>query len=357
MITLRLILASIMMLSFAGCFDKKDKKLSHIDEKYVAAVVKDELSLPGNVFAMDLKGGYSGAQLFAVTSESKKYVARFISHKSQKGRDLEIHNLKIASDAGYGPQVYFSDTSRGIVIMEYLSGKKVLQEDLLLDQFYVELANLLRKIHQGPAFENSDFNVFNRINIGIQKNKAKYSDYVPLTKIEQVFTTVHQALLPHLTTNIPCHNDLHGGNLIFLGNEFKAVDYEDAGQGDPYFDVATVASYFYSDSDHEKVLIETYLGRQPSAAENAKFYLMKQVILLKWAFGWLKRVPAETIRKYGLIAAPTFIDFVKEIRSIDLSKPENGLLLLKTFFSQVLDNVESQEFKDAVDVLRGLDIK
>ncbi len=169
--------------------------------------------------------------------------------------------------------------------------------------------------------------------------------------MSESLSTIHQALLPHLTTNIPCHSDLHGGNLIFLGNEFKAVDYEDAGQGDPYFDVATVASYFYSDSDHEKILIETYLGRQPSAAENAKFYLMKQVILLKWVFDWLKRVPAETIQKYGLITAPTFIDFVKEIRSIDLSKPENGLLVLKTFFSQILDNFESQEFKNAIDVL------
>jgi|SaaInlLV_10m_DNA_2_1039722.scaffolds.fasta_scaffold00403_9 thiamine kinase-like enzyme len=328
-----------------------------IDEKHAASVLKDKLSIPGNVSAQKLKGGLSSAMLFIATDGLKKYVVRFIKHRHQKSREKEIYNLKIASNEGYGPQIYFADPSRGIVIMEYLAGKTISYQDLQSDQLYVALAHLLQKIHQGQAFKDSGYNVFKRINKGIQINKPNYSDYVPLTKVEHVVTVIHQALLPHLTTT-PCHKDLHGGNLIFLGNEFKAIDYGNAGPGEPYFDVATIATYFCSEPAHEKVFFAMYLGRQPSAAEGAKLYLMKQVVLIKWALGALRRLSPESLHQYKSIKAPSIKDLLMENlkNTLDLSKPENNLKLLKALFKKVFDNFESQEFHSAVNVLSKKDI-
>jgi hypothetical protein len=136
-----------------------------------------------------------------------------------------------------------------------------------------------------------------------------------------------------------------------LGNEFKAIDYEDAGLGDPYFDVAKVA-IFYAKPIREKVLFTTYLGRKPSATENAKLYLMKQVVLIKMILDFLGRLSEKNVHQYGLIKTPS-TDFVRECfeLKIDLSKSENSLKFLKALLTQVFSNFESQEFKDAVNVL------
>lgn len=109
-----------------------------IDEEYAALVVKSELSLTGSVSAQALMGGYSGAKLFAVISDTQKYVIRFSADNvSQEVRQREIYNFKVASDEGYGPHVYYTDPFRGILIMEYLSSKIITTQDLQLDQFYV----------------------------------------------------------------------------------------------------------------------------------------------------------------------------------------------------------------------------
>jgi len=325
-----------------------------IDEKYAAAMVKDKLSLSGNVSAQKLGGGFGSTLKFLVTDGLKKYSIRFITNRSQQDREWEIYNFKIASDEGYGPQVYFVDLSRGIIIMEYLSDKKISSQDLQSDQFYVALAHLLQKIHHGQAFKDQGYDVFKKISKAIKINEPKYSNYVPLAKVQQIITVIHRALLPHLTI-APCHNDLHGGNLIFLGNKFKAIDYGDAGLGDPYFDVATVVASFSPDVAHEKLLLETYLGRQPSATEAAKLYLMKQVILIKWAFDALYRLRSspEIVHQYGVIKAPAFVDWVRKYfeGKIDLSKSETNLGLLKALLNQVFDNFESQKFHNAVNLV------
>jgi hypothetical protein len=97
--------------------------------------------------------------------------------------------------------------------------------------------------------------------------------------------------------------------------------------------VATIAAFFCFEPVHEKVLFTTYLNRQPSAIEKAKLYLMKQVVLIKWALDALNRLSPENIAQYGLIKdAPSIKDFVRDSLDgkLDLSVPENNLKLLKT---------------------------
>lgn len=325
-----------------------------IDEKYAAEVVKDELSISGNVSAQKLKGGLSNANLFLVTDDSKKYVIRFTQNESKNRRDLEIFYLKAAANGGYGPQVYFADSSQGIVIMEYLSGKKISYEDLQSDQSYVALAHLLKKIHHGQAFRNIGYNIFDRIDKVIQSNKFKCRSDIPLTEVEYILTMIRQALLPHLTT-APCHNDLVLGNLISEGDEFKAIDYVASGLNDPYFDLATVASQtgFYSNPDHEKILFATYLGRAPSETEEAKLYLMKQVVLIKWAFDALNRLTPENVHQYGQIEAPPLKDLTRELidGNFDLSEPKNNVMFLKAHLNQVSEISNSQEFRNSLTLL------
>lgn len=155
-------------------------------------------------------------------------------------------------------------------------------------------------------------------------------------------------------TVAPCHNDLHPRNLCFFENEFKAFDYGTAGPGEPYLDVLSVLAYFHAKSIHEKILLTAYLGRSPSAADEAKLYLMAQAVLIRLGFDALGRLSPEDVHRYDLIQATEFKSFFNDYIEwkIDLSEPENNLKLLKIFFTQVLNNFESQEFKNVLGALK-----
>ena len=275
--------------------------------------------------------------------------------ESQNSWGREIHNMKIAEKGGYGPKIVFADPYRGIVITEYLLAKKITPQDFQKNQIYIELAHLLQKIHQGEPFDNPSFyDPFKWIDHELNTYTAKYGTYLPLNRVKEILHVIQEAILPYRTT-APCHNDLNAGNLMFLGQEFKAIDYEDAGPGDPLYDVGTVSADLNSVSDpiHENLFLSTYLGRQPSEKENAIIYLMRQVVYISWAFHAIDRLPSQKIKQYEQTRVPSLKEYSKEQleSKSDLTIPENSLRELKILFNQVLNESLSQEFKNAINIL------
>lgn len=324
-----------------GCSAKRD-------ERYAKELVEQKLSLSGEVSAQRLGGGMSGALVFLVTNDSNKYVAKFFKNKRAGKR--EIYNTCIASDCGYGPKVYFSDASKGVLVYEYISGKKISLEDLQTDDLYLKLAHLLQNIHHGKKFQGT-YDVFRRINRTIKESREKCKGHISLPKIEATLGIIQQALAHH-TCAAPCHNDLFGGNIVFTNHECKAIDYGDAGENDPYYDVATVADYF-SNETKETFFLTTYLGREPSSIEKAKFYLMKQVVLLKWMSDRLDNLSKDEMQQYDKLVLPPRDEFIKMCfeGKMDISKTEWALLDLKELVNEFLKNTTSIEFSAAVHSL------
>lgn len=325
---------------------------SRIDKKFVEKVLRKEISIKGNLSTKELAGGYSENLVYFSTDGKDKYIVKFFKNISHGIR--EIYNSQVASKDEAGPKVYFADPSKGILVMEYLSTRKISEKDLL------PLAVLLQKIHKGNRFDNYKYDPFKRIEDHIQLNQSKSRHILPLIEMEEIVKNIHQILIPYLI-EVPCHNDLHLDNLMFLEKEVKAIDYMDAGQNDPYYDVATVAStaFVYANPLHEKVLFEAYLGYQPSAKEKAKLYLMKQIVLIKWALDALDRVSEDDISKYSTVDAVSLQDIAISVleKDLNMSDPEHNLIFLKAIIHQILKNVESKEFYDAVTLLRIGNVK
>jgi aminoglycoside phosphotransferase (APT) family kinase protein len=323
-----------------------------INEAYAAKLLKDSLSIPGNVTAEKLGGGFSGTQLFVATADSKKYVVRFLVNKSLEERNQEIAILHVASQAGYGPHIYFADSDQAAVIMEFLTPQPISPELWQSDVLYKLLAQFLQKIHRGPKFEHTqDRNVFTTIHTLVQNLQSKSSNAIPLAKIEALTQCIHKVLAPHLTL-VPCHNDLHPRNLIFLGDRFKAVDFENASQADPYFDIAMVAVFYCEKPSYEHILLSTYLGREPSQTEVAKLYLMKQVAWMYAALCFLTMVP-EQLPHYEGVLAPSYLDFMTEASAgkFNLDTPEHKLIFAKVMINHAFMNSETQEFSDAANLM------
>jgi thiamine kinase-like enzyme len=146
--------------------------------------------------------------------------------------------------------------------------------------------------------------------------------------------------------------DIQPNNLIYLGNEFKAVDYESAAQSDPYFDVATVAIYYCFNPKFEHVLFTTYLERQPSEQETAKLYLMKLVAEIHYGLIFLK-LGIQYIDQYAILSVPSYWEFLSTLgkEKVDLDEPKYKMSMAKILINDVVANFESQEFRDAIRVL------
>ena len=235
-------------------------------------------------------------------------------------------------------------------ICEYLLGKKILVQDLDSDGLYEKLAHLLRKIHYGKNFQGT-YDVFRRIGFIIQNSSEKCKEWPPLKKIETTVIEIQQTLARH-TYAAPCHNDLYNGNIVFTEQECKAIDYGDAGQNDPYYDLATVAATFPNKAK-EILFLTTCLGRPPSPVESAKFYLMKQIVLIKWMCDRLKDLSTEQMLQYDKTILPPKEELMRMYfeEELNMGKAECAILNLKDLVTEFLENSTSAEFTQSMTLL------
>lgn len=86
---------------------------------------------------------------------------------------------------------------------------------------------------------------------------------------------------------------------------------------------------------------------------------MKQFVLIKWIFDGLARLSKEDMQQYDHIKAISYVDCFKEFitGNLDIRKPEGSLKVLKSMINQVLENFESQELKNAIQLLSYSHVK
>jgi len=344
--TVKLCTITAMLLALCSC------KTRHIDGKYAASVVKDKLSLPGNVTAQALKGGMSGAKLFTVTDGAKKYVIRFMTHKTPEKCLAEMRGFRTASENGYGPHIYFMDEKDAVIIMEYISSQPITYQQLQSKELYSMLGHLLKKIHSSQSLQKAT-DAINRSRRKL-RNITHHGAIIPLESIEKNLAIIQKTVTPYIVS-APCHLGLNPDNLIFFGDGLKAIDYGTAAQSDPYFDIATVSLFYCLDPNHEEILLRTYLERKPTLKEKARLYLMKQVALINFGSNLLKKIDPK-MPFYKTLKIPSYKALLKEwwLKNVTLNKPESLLKFGRAMINQAIENFESQEFSNAVRLLKNV---
>jgi len=342
--TIKLCTITAMLLALCSC------EIRRIDEKYAASVVKEKLSLTGAVTAQALKGGMSGAKLFTVNDGAKKYVIRFMTHGTPERCLEEMRGFGTASENGYGPHVYFMDEKDAVIIMEYISSQPITYQQLQSTELFSMLGHLLKKMHSSQSLQKTT-DAINRVKRKLHKI-TQHGAIIPLERIENNLSIIQQTVTPYIVS-APCHLGLNPDNLVFFGDGFKAIDYESAAQSDPYFDIATVSLFYCLDSNHEEILLKTYLERKPTLKEKARLYLMKQVALINFGSNLLRKIDPK-MPFYKTLKIPSYKACLKEwwLKNITLNKPESRLKFGRAMFDKAIKNFESQEFKDAIRILR-----
>jgi thiamine kinase-like enzyme len=73
---------------------------------------------------------------------------------------------------------------------------------------------------------------------------------------------------------VPCHNDLLNANFLVRDGRVLIVDYEYAGMGDPFFDLANLSVNNGISEDAQAALLELYFGEVTTACA-ARLALMR----------------------------------------------------------------------------------
>jgi thiamine kinase-like enzyme len=211
----------------------------------------------------ELSGGLTNRNV-KVTTPDGVYVARCCDTTSNLlgiDREQEFFNTKAAEAAGVGAPVVDYVPELGILLLGYLEGTTLGNDDFQRPGVVAKAAKAIRTLHQGPRFMG-DFNMFERqpsYLSTVQQNGFKipndYLDYAGhFARIEAVLSVGEQ-------TTVPCNNDLLAGNFIEDGDKVWLIDYEYSGNNDPCFELGNVWSECGLSLDQLDELVTTYYGR------------------------------------------------------------------------------------------------
>ena len=189
----------------------------------------------------DLSGGLTNRNV-KVTTPDGVYVARCTDTSSNLlgiDRDSELYNTRAAERAGVGAPVIDYRPDLGILLLGYLNGKTLCNDDFQRPGVVAKVAAGCRTLHGGPRFRGR-FDMFERQPSylkTVQDNGFKIPhDYL---EYADTFDEIQSALAADKTT-VPCNNDLLAGNFIEDGERVWIIDYEYSGNNDPCFELGNI---------------------------------------------------------------------------------------------------------------------
>ena len=215
---------------------------------------------PDQELEIEPLGGGITNHNFVVRVDGKAYVLRIAGEDTELlgiDRVAEHEAARIAAGLGVGPEVV--DFVEGSLITRFVDGGIIPIEVIRRPEGLREVAGLLRRIHEGPPFP-STFDAF-RVVEAYRRTAEAHGVRIPpqyaeaKTRADEIERTL--GTRPAL----PCHNDLLNANFIRSPAGIRIVDWEYAGMGDRFFDLANFSVNHELSEAESDSLLHAYFGQ------------------------------------------------------------------------------------------------
>ena len=215
--------------------------------------------------ASPLRGGMTN-QNYRVDVGKKSYALRVSGDKTDLlgiNREYEYRTQTIAGELGIAPEVVAFIEPEGYLVTKFIEGRPIPAEELKQPENLARVASILNEIHAMPSIPGvfSPFLVVrNYTKIAIEQN-VTFPE-----KFDWLISQMNDAEAAMMNTSRiqrPCHNDLLNGNFL-LGNKLYVLDWEYAGMGDVFFDLANFSNNHELTEDEDHFLLDCYFGRVSS---------------------------------------------------------------------------------------------
>ncbi len=200
-----------------------------------------------------------------------------------------------ASQTGVGPEVVHFLPDEGILVTRFIAGRCLSPEEQPGPELMERVVQSMHRYHAGPAFEGL-FSPFRTVEEYLRVAR-RHGTPLPedIDRIHAQISEIEACVRRARTILRPCHNDLWGPNLIDDGSQVRIVDWEYAGMGDTFFDLANFAIYHSASDLDDSILLRLYFGETSDVAL-ARLKLMKIAAQLREAMWYVVAVNLTTAR-------------------------------------------------------------
>lgn len=179
----------------------------------------------------------------------------------QLDRRSEAHVLKLVEQAGIGAEVVWCAPESRLLITRTLPGRDWEEHQAREPRNIARLAAVLRHLHALP-FTNDIHRIELRAvlqgywqALEPTRQDASLRDAERRAHALQLAQAADARALRCL-----CHTDLHHFNIVDDGHRLWILDWEYAGIGDPYFDLASLCCWHRYDAALRRTLVLEYFG-------------------------------------------------------------------------------------------------
>lgn len=183
-------------------------------------------------------------------------------------RANEYAATRAAAEIGIAPAVMAFIEPEGYLIARFIQGREIPAEEMREHKALEEVARTLKKLHALPPVR-ATFSPFAVVREYDRLARAHGVTAFPENygglreRMDEIEVTLAQDALPPVL----CHNDLLNGN--FLRDEqgmLRILDWEYAGMGDPFFDLANFAAHHELTDEQIRMLLNFYWGEESPQA-------------------------------------------------------------------------------------------
>lgn len=232
--------------------------------------------------ATPLPGGITNVN-YRVDVDGEAFVVRLEGQGTARlgiDRRRERQCLIAAGRTGVGPAVVYCPPAGGILVTRFIEGRRLSAEQMRRPETIARVVRSFHLYHGGPAFDG-DFSPFRTLEVYLREARTHRAP-VPddIDRLYDRAAEIESALRPGWPAGQPCHNDLWGPNLIDDGALVRIVDWEYAGMGNIYFDLANFAIHHAFSDIEDEALLRAYFG-EVSDASVARLNLLKAIAELR----------------------------------------------------------------------------
>jgi thiamine kinase-like enzyme len=238
-------------------------------------------ALPGwdradTVRSTSLSAGITNRNYLLESGDERVVVRVFGADTELLGIDRVAEDVaaRAAADAGVGPPVLAFLPEAGCLITRFVDGAPVPVEDLEREEIVGGVVRSVRALHACPALPSS-FPVF-RIVEDYAALAGGRGVHVPpaYTEAHDLAARIERAVGTAPMAARPCHNDLLNANFLRDGDHVWILDYEYAGMGDPFFDLANLSINNGMSGGAQEMLLRAYFG-EVTDGHRARMGLMR----------------------------------------------------------------------------------
>ena len=181
-----------------------------------------------------------------------------------------------AARIGVAPPVAAALDDPPAIVTEFVEGRGMEAADLVAPKTLTGVARSLRAIHDFGNALPTTFDSFRVVETYAETGREHGATIPPAyEEALQYAGRIEAALSGPEHDPVACHNDLLAGNFIAGESQLWIVDWEYAGLGDRYFDLANFAVNNELGEAGEVALLSDYFAESPNARRVATLRLMK----------------------------------------------------------------------------------